>query len=59
MLKNISKLGTPLNKKEQKTINGGFRWSQCGRRMCCARFPNGEIFREPCYCDSWGHCTLL
>lgn len=26
MLKNISNLGTTLNKKEQKTINGGRSW---------------------------------
>ncbi|WP_165872289.1 hypothetical protein [Tenacibaculum sp. M341] len=58
MLKNISNLGTILNKEDQKSINGG-RWTQCGSRWCCITLPNGYELREPCYCNAWGSCILL
>ena len=59
MLKNISKLGTTLNRKEQKSINGGGRWKQCGASTCCLTLPSGHELREPCHCYSWGGCILL
>ncbi len=57
MLKNISKLGTILNKKEQKSVNGGM-WTQCGGATCCRTLPNGYELREPCHCF-WAGCILL
>ncbi|MBA6156370.1 hypothetical protein H3Z83_07570 [Tenacibaculum sp. S7007] len=33
MLKNISKLGTTLNKTEQKTINGGGAGKYCTKKQ--------------------------
>ena len=59
MLKNISNLGTTLNKKEQKSINGGAGWQQCGPSTCCRTLPSGYVLREPCRCYAWGGCILL
>ncbi|WP_159439330.1 hypothetical protein [Tenacibaculum agarivorans] len=56
MLKNISKLGTILNKEDQKSIKGG--WTPCGGSMCCRTLPNGYVLREPCRCF-WAGCILL
>lgn len=59
MLKKISNLGATLNKTEQKSINGGGNWQQCGPSTCCRTLPNGYVLREPCQCFSWGGCILL
>ncbi len=48
MLENISNIGTPLNKKEQKSIHGGL-WRACSRELL-----NDGCYdsRLGCVCDS-------
>ncbi|MGG6229723.1 hypothetical protein C7448_101369 [Tenacibaculum gallaicum] len=60
MLKNISNLGTTLNKKEQKFINGGFG----GGRMQCSSNSDCNILNslpgmenEVFFCY-WGYCQI-
>ena len=46
MLKNISNLGTVLNKSEQQQVKGGVRgsqpWEMCWKPQQCSCTPNGE-----------------
>ncbi len=37
MLKNISNLGTELNKKEQKQVHGGAKWGTCNSTWDCKK----------------------
>ena len=46
MLENISKLGKSLEKKEQKSINGGFG-SGCGILMCTPYTNNCTCYDAP------------
>ncbi|AZJ34470.1 hypothetical protein [Tenacibaculum singaporense] len=60
MLQNISNLGTTLNKKEQKNINGGFGGGtmQCSTNSDCDilnSYPGMENERFFCY---WGYCQI-
>lgn len=47
MLKNISNLGTTLDKKEQKEINGGLRLIMC---YSCNPLPPGYACMNKVYC---------
>ncbi|WP_201796527.1 hypothetical protein [Tenacibaculum discolor] len=47
MLKNISNLGSVLNKSEQKTIQGGWTYVMCTK---CEPLPPGYICMNEVYC---------
>ncbi|SEC23026.1 hypothetical protein SAMN04489761_2434 [Tenacibaculum sp. MAR_2009_124] len=49
MLKSISKLGTTISKKDQKSINGGQPFIHCRRKECPVVLNGRIIACYPCY----------
>lgn len=47
MLKNVSNLGTVLNKTEQKSVNGGWIYVMC---HTCTPLPPGYICMNQVFC---------
>ena len=43
-MKNLKNLGKALNKAEQKNINGGFNWNECGWNQCRNQFGRCTFF---------------
>ncbi len=50
MLKNISKMGSVLNKSEQKSISGGKAQESC-ESFCCAGDSSGGDLYNQCMAD--------
>ena len=60
MLKNISNLGTELNKKEQKQVHGGAKWGTCNSTWDCKkRWENHPIFKNEGFNCWLGQCQIL